>query len=314
MSTLPSKTQLQKHQVQCNYFTLKNNIKLPFAFEINTGKAGKHCVIIGGTHGNEPAGVDSIIKFNQLLESGKIKLESGKITFILGNPEAYLVGKRFIDTNLNRTFLEDLPLGVEGERALEIRQYFDSIGGDFDYLLDIHSVSTGNLKIAVGVKEQIDFMEFIFDPKKDMVGTAIGEGIKRNAKSMGIECGNHQDPNCYKIGLDHITKLLEISGNIEKNSSKNSTQTLKDQSSQNQIIIFKCIQKVVPKVGFKWVDGMIRTGSFVPKNTVYATFENGGELVATQDCYALMPDRNPSPSDNDAGFLCGIELVFPEFF
>ena len=72
-----------------------------YSFEAT--KIGKHILILGAVHGNEVAGTIAQHKLIELLESDKIKLKSGKITFIpTVNVEAQKIDARFVDVNLNR--------------------------------------------------------------------------------------------------------------------------------------------------------------------------------------------------------------------
>ena len=65
----------------------------------------------------------------------------GRIISLIGNPDAYEIRKRFIDSDLNRVF--DKRSDIENreiKRAQEIKKFFDGI--KIDYIFDIHSTST----------------------------------------------------------------------------------------------------------------------------------------------------------------------------
>jgi succinylglutamate desuccinylase len=61
------------------------------------------------------------------------------LTILLGNPQAVIKGKRFVEYNLNRMIREDLFLrgGYESERARVIAKEINNA----EALLDIHSCS-----------------------------------------------------------------------------------------------------------------------------------------------------------------------------
>jgi succinylglutamate desuccinylase len=304
-------------QQQLDFFKDRNNISLEFAFCLDSGVQGKHSIISGGVHGTEPAGVEAIIEFTNLVESGQIQINSGKITFILGNPQAYLENKRFIDYNMNRVFTPELMDNYEGQRAVQIRQYFESIGS-FDYCLDIHSVSVGNLKIAISTKDQSEFLKeistvsthFTYQPNHSLNGAFIEETVKFGAKAVCIECGNHNNPKAYQTGLFHIIKILQLDQSIQINSEVKLPKIL----DPDQIVTFRYFEKIVPNNCFKWVNPQVSTGTFIAKGEIYATLENGENRIAPKDCYIFIPDRNPGPTDTDAGFLCDVELFYPEFY
>jgi len=97
--------------------------------------------IIGGTHGNEPTGIE-VIKH---LEAETPKYKNEYQTF-LGNPEAYKIGKRYVDSDLNRAFGKTgQSKGVETKLSSELTK---SIQGNFDFVLDLHT-TTSNMGATV---------------------------------------------------------------------------------------------------------------------------------------------------------------------
>lgn len=95
--------------------------------------------IIGGTHGNEPVGIKALegIKGNSYLNEFK--------TYI-GNPKAQEMGKRYVDSDLNRAFGgDDSAKGYERERS---KYLVGEIKGEADFLLDLHT-TTSNMGLTV---------------------------------------------------------------------------------------------------------------------------------------------------------------------
>lgn len=91
--------------------------------------------IIGGTHGNEPTGVE-VIKF---LENEKPTFLNSYETFF-ANPEAYKICKRYVDSDLNRAFGEKgVSQGYEAKRSKEIEE---QICGNFDFIVDLHTTTS----------------------------------------------------------------------------------------------------------------------------------------------------------------------------
>ena len=72
-----------------DYFREHSNCELPYCIEVAADREGEHVVAVGGTHGNEPAGVKAMVEFHRGLANGDIKLHAGKVSLLLGNPEAY---------------------------------------------------------------------------------------------------------------------------------------------------------------------------------------------------------------------------------
>jgi aspartoacylase len=108
--------------------------------------------IIGGTHGNEYTGVYLLkrMKINKIHE----KWEKLNIELILGNPKAYEKCVRFIDYDLNRSFLiKDLNnfdlSGYEADRAKVINHKLGpKEASETDFIIDIHS-TTANMGVSI---------------------------------------------------------------------------------------------------------------------------------------------------------------------
>jgi succinylglutamate desuccinylase len=95
--------------------------------------------IIGGTHGNEPVGIKSI-------ENLTIKSQHHSYQTFVGNPKAYNIQKRYVDSDLNRSFGDSgKAKGYELERSKELT---DQIQGQFDFILDLHT-TTSNMGLTV---------------------------------------------------------------------------------------------------------------------------------------------------------------------
>lgn len=92
--------------------------------------------IIGGTHGNEFTGIEII----RLLQLNKANQYIHKYDTFIGNPKAYEHKKRYIDSDLNRSFgLNAVSKGYETKRSTELKE---RIIGQYDFLIDIHSTTT----------------------------------------------------------------------------------------------------------------------------------------------------------------------------
>lgn len=70
---------------------------------ITIGPGEPVAAVVGGVHGDEPSGVWAIRRMVELIEHDEIELEHA-VRLIIANPPALELGKRFITTDLNRTF------------------------------------------------------------------------------------------------------------------------------------------------------------------------------------------------------------------
>lgn len=98
--------------------------------------------ILGGTHGNEPVGIKVINGLN----STDTKNFVHDFKTFLANPKAYELGKRYVDSDLNRAFGKSgSSKGYEKKRSEELKGLID---GKFDFILDLHT-TTSNMGLTV---------------------------------------------------------------------------------------------------------------------------------------------------------------------
>jgi succinylglutamate desuccinylase len=112
----------------------------------------KRVVIFGGVHGNELTGIYLVKKFDR--SPHLIARSTFETISLLGNPEACAIGRRYVDTDLNRCFLrQDLKnphlSSYEARRAKEIDRIFNYQNSDnSDFIIDLHS-TTSNMGLTV---------------------------------------------------------------------------------------------------------------------------------------------------------------------
>lgn len=108
--------------------------------------------IVGGTHGNEFTGAYLIKKFEQIPRL--IQRPSFETLALLGNPQAFAAGRRYIDKDLNRCFFIDNLLdstlsSYEDIRAKAINQILgNNKNYQVDLLIDLHS-TTANMGLSI---------------------------------------------------------------------------------------------------------------------------------------------------------------------
>ncbi|MEH2417899.1 aspartoacylase [Nostoc sp.] len=108
--------------------------------------------IVGGTHGNEFTGAFLIKKFAQFPHL--ITRPNFETVTLLANPNAFAVGRRYVEKDLNRCFLkqdlEDATLNsYEQLQAKSIQDILGSNGDkQADFILDLHS-STANMGLTI---------------------------------------------------------------------------------------------------------------------------------------------------------------------
>ena len=121
------------HELLKQFQEHANGEMYPWMFVHNGGEHNHHIVFSTLIHGNETGPLPAFLWAIEALKSGLISY-GGMITFILGNPEAARKDQRFLESDLNRMFL-DTPLDThESRRAQKLMPIFDTA----DVLIDFH--------------------------------------------------------------------------------------------------------------------------------------------------------------------------------
>jgi len=108
--------------------------------------------IVGGTHGNEFTGAYLIQKFSQFPDL--ITRQSFETVTLLANPNAFAAGRRYVEKDLNRCFLEqDLQdPTLSSYEELQAKLIQDTLASNkkkqADFILDLHS-STANMGLTI---------------------------------------------------------------------------------------------------------------------------------------------------------------------
>ncbi|MEM7647364.1 MAG: succinylglutamate desuccinylase/aspartoacylase family protein, partial [Pseudomonadota bacterium] len=96
--------------------------------------------LIGGTHGNEPVGLEVMKLFKK-----SSKKYHNPFECFWANPKAYELKRRYVDSDLNRAFGKNgQPSGYEKQRAAELKK---QIQDSFDFSIDLHT-TTSNMGLT----------------------------------------------------------------------------------------------------------------------------------------------------------------------
>ena len=292
------------------YFKKQGNCELPYCIEVAADKAGDHVVIVGGTHGNEPAGVNAMVGFHRRLKDGEIKLNSGKVSLLLGNPQAYRNDRRYVDRDLNRSFCDPDDAALEGRRAGEILAHLDR-NNDIVALLDLHSVSIGDFKICVYEKDNAQSLNlalsisdiplhFAYHPDH-MPGTLIEAAGTYHISSLIVECGNHLSKSATNMALDLIHAILVHKKLIDAliRPGKKIPETITQ---------YESIQAIKPGANFRFIVEPLETGTTLERGQQFAIDDNRIH-IAPENCHVVVPSMIVKPADVDAGFLGKKNLI-----
>ena len=101
---------------------------------------GARLVVLGAVHGNETCGTQAIRRVISEIESGRVRLAAGSVTFVpVTNPLAYARRQRVGDRNLNRSLM---PTDAPAEFEDRIANWLCPLLAQHDALLDLHSFHT----------------------------------------------------------------------------------------------------------------------------------------------------------------------------
>ncbi|MGC7404349.1 M14 family metallopeptidase [Pandoraea pneumonica] len=206
----------------------EGNTGIDYLHTFDSGKPGKHVMILALTHGNEVSGA---IAVDTLLASGLRPVE-GRLSLGFGNIDAYeqfsaenADATRFLDEDMNRVWT---PSALDGERqsrelarARAMRPFIDTV----DLLLDIHSMHeasaplmmTGPLEKAIALAAELGTPEHVIIDKGHANGTRMrdygGFGDTASPKNaLLIETGQHFAKSARDVALDSAARFLLHAG------------------------------------------------------------------------------------------------------
>ena len=214
-----------------------------------TGLAtGAAVIITGAVHGNETCGTKAIGRVMEELDSGKLQIVAGSVTFVpVVNPLAYALNRRAGDRNLNRNlFPNEDPQDFEDQVA----NWLCPLLARHEVLLDLHSFNAQSQPFAMvgprnnsgplqpfrhaqeeralarrlGVKRFVDgWLSTYGDGVQRRMGKGdaaqlqtvlrYGVGTTEYMRSTGgyaltLECGQHDDPQAPDVAYRAIMNTL----------------------------------------------------------------------------------------------------------
>jgi predicted deacylase len=209
---------------------------------------GPRAIIMGATHGNETCGTEAIRRVMDELDSGKLRVAAGSVTFVpIVNPLAYAQGTRSGDRNLNRNlFPKENPQDFEDQ----VSNWLCPLLAQHDVLLDLHSFNAKNGEpfVMVGPVDNDGPLEPFRHAAKEralalrlgvrrfVTGwmAAYGQGVQRRSRgnaaeletvlrygvgtteymrttggyALTLECGQHEDQAAPEVAYRAIMNTL----------------------------------------------------------------------------------------------------------
>ena len=190
---------------------------------------GPQFFVLGAIHGNEPCGTIGIIRVMDDIDSGKLRIRRGAVSFVpIGNPRAYAQDKRFVERNLNRYLV---PITEPGCYEAKLGNLLCPMLEACDVHLSIHSYTVGGepfifvapyddkehaFAAALGPRTLLTGWQEAYAATgrktciaDDEESTGSIEYARRHgAMAVNIECGQHKDPQAPEVAYQAIRNAL----------------------------------------------------------------------------------------------------------
>ena len=270
---------------------------------------GPTLIILGGIHGNEPAGVLAAERVWLRMQKRRAALR-GEVVLLRGNTRALEQRVRYINADLNRQWTTENVRAAELERGtpevselLEqrelltvIREAINRARGEI-YFVDLHTTSAHGqpfatvgdtlrnrhfamafpLTIVLGLEEQID-------------GTLLEYVNNRGAITMGVEAGQHKAMTSVDNHEAVIWIATAATGNFRREDLPELDQSrsvLKRASGGTKVVEVRHRQAIVPEDHFKMEPGF-RNFQAVRRGKVLVR-DRAGAIKASETGLILMP-------------------------
>ncbi len=204
------------------------------------GLPGPRFVLVGGLHGNEPAGVCAIQEILRTLEERDLPIY-GEILGLAGNLSALRLGDRFIDRDLNRMWSrEEIESELNAEEChevaertallAEIEAAIEGARGPVVFV-DLHSTSAFGAPFSIiGDTLQNRRIAFSFPVpvilgmEENVEGALLGYFGERGHMAVGFEGGKHDDPLTVRHHVAAIWLTLIAAGALRRSDLPDSVE------------------------------------------------------------------------------------------
>jgi succinylglutamate desuccinylase len=254
--------------------------------------------ILAMTHGNEVAGIAIINEIVQLIISGQLKTNAN-IGCVIGNAEAALQNKRFVESDLNRSFgQENVGKTIEQKRALKLKQIFNQSA----FLLDLHQTQGAcagpflisrydpmSFRIFNAVAE--DCPAVIYGGNfSDSGVTTVNYHLQNGGWGFGLELGEKGfDPAQISFGVRFVKDLLHVL------SIFGSFEPSQVPIAKNRGVAFTFAETITGQIGVFNLKPGLANMQVVHKSEVLGS-NSGRSILAPQDGRLLFP-KYPTATD-----------------
>ena len=287
---------------------------------------GPLLLVLGGIHGNEPAGIQALQELFAMLKKEPQKNPRfsfhGRLVGIRGNLRAIEKNQRFIDKDLNRQWtsgninrVTSNPITSLDSEDQELRELIDCITTEVTnyqpeeiILLDLHTttayggiftvVSDDHRSISIGLAMHAPVIKGLL---KGISGTSLHYF---NTKNFGIsttalcfESGQHNEPMAITRAVSALVSFLRATGAVKPEDFEHRDDFLQKNQAKN----LPAMTELITVHPIKQEDNFIMQPGFtnfkkIKKGTLLATDINGN-ILAPCDGMILMPLYQPQGDD-----------------
>lgn len=295
---------------------MKNNPRVICSFQGEL--PGPLLIVVGGMHGNEPAGIKAIDLMGKMLEVEPITnidfKYRGNFVGIIGNLEAYNQQQRFINRDLNRMFLPEiiaktksLPVHELSSEEIELKGIIETVNEAIAEIkpssvvvLDLHTTSSyggiftipsedpESLRIAIELHAPV-----IKDMLKGIRGTTLHYFNEANLRvptvAVTFESGQHDDPLSINRAIAAITNCMRSIGAVREEDVENRHDSLLIEYSAELPKVARLVSRhgIDPGDSFRMESGFKNFGKI--KAGQHIATDKNGPIYASDDGCLLMP-------------------------
>lgn len=293
--------------------------------EYSVGVDGPTIVLIGGVHGNEPAGVVAIRRVLAELHARRLPLR-GKVVGLLGNPGALDRKRRFMTRDLNRGWsrptLSALSHGYgsgredEAQRGLlhALAPFLDDPKGSPITFLDLHSTSGPGAPFAciADVKRNYTVARALPIPvilgiEEMLDGSLLGFLCDLGHAGIAIEGGQNDDPSTV-LRHEAAAWIAMVAAGALREADVNDIETHRRGLGRTAKRLPRFVE-VRHRHATTLDDGFVMEPGFSSFEPVRAgevlARDRRGEIRAVEDGFVLMPRYQVQGDD---GFFLAKEM------
>lgn len=202
--------------------------------DLNGSEAGPTVIVLGGVHGNEPTGIETLTRFFKRLEVEKPHFR-GRLLGLQGNMKALQRQYRFVDEDLNRIWTRSIVEEVrqkdlhslysverqELKQLLELLDPFLLEATQPAYIIDLHSFSARDGMFAISSRHEshrklLRKMDIpvVFGMENELGGTVLDYFRRLGHVALAFEGGHHGEDKTVTNKIALLYQLLEKTGNL----------------------------------------------------------------------------------------------------